>query len=104
MSPNMNLAIVFLVQGVVWLLIIISLIRAAKKNSERLRKHGGWSGNTWTQAPYKKARARHIINHYGSWTAVRKAGRRRDDGVIEIPIPQVLRDKINADPECQVPE
>lgn len=73
-------------------------IKGLKNHAE----HGGWRGNTWSQAPYKLRRARYMLNHFGSWDAVMRAATYKD-GVHVVIIPKELHDKIEADPLCHPP-
>lgn len=53
--------------------------------------------------PWKAARARHILDWYGTWDNVHKNSKRGADGVYIVTLPPGLRKRIDDDPECDRP-
>lgn len=59
---------------------------------------------TFSQPEWKIRRAGYMLRHYGSWDAVQQAGRYDPiEGVTVVPLPQSVRDAMEADPLCQPP-
>ena len=58
----------------------------------------------FSQPEWKLRRFRYILDHYGSYEAIRKAGRYDyREGVTVLPLPPHVRDAIESDPLCHPP-